>query len=421
MSDIARTRRRFLRDCTAGAAALTAASYGCGREEQLPPTEPERKLSDVLESVGPDPSTGSSQAVIVKGKYSPLVFTDQIRPRNPGESLSKQLSNAMEQLQEHLKPVRSGWGALVRMNFYVRADETAGAIRAVMARAFQEVHKPVTTFVRGDLEYSDAAFAMDVISLGGEVELPPGDRSADPASFVPSIQRSEHAVVLPYGARLFISGETKPGLLETATRGTLEELEAMLSYAGCEWADVAQLRSFMTPITEAGRVRSIIREYLGDRPIPMLTFVEWRSTANPIEIELVARVPPARAAKMTGQVEFLNPPGAAKSPVFSRAAIVNTERLLFTSGFYGDGDDTAARIRHIFGQVRTLVEQSGGNLDQLVKATYYVQDAESSKLLNEIRPEFYNPERPPAASKAIVRGVGRNDRKITVDMIAAAN
>jgi enamine deaminase RidA (YjgF/YER057c/UK114 family) len=131
-------------------------------------------------------------------------------------------------------------------------------------------------------------------------------------------------------------------------------------------------------------------------------------------------VPDARADKLAGSVEYLNPPDIKKSPVFSRAAIVRTERLIFSSGLYGDGPDAEARIRDIFGKLRTLTEQSGGNFDHLVKATYYVQDAESSKLLNEIRPEFYDPERPPAASKAIVQGVGRNDRKITVDMIAAA-
>lgn len=411
MSDFRTSRRRFLRESTAGALAITAATYGCNREEQPPPAEPppKRKLSDVLESINPNAATGASEAVLVKGKHSPLVFTDQIRPRNASESISKQFSDVMEQLRENLKPVGSGWGAIVRMHFYIRADETADAIRTVMAQLFKDVHKPATTFARGELEFSDAAFAMDVISLSGEVA----------AAESPAVRRSDHAIVLPPGPLLFVSGETKPGKLDESTRATLVELESTLRHVGCTWEDVAQLKSFVTPITDAGRVRSIINEHLGDRPKPMLCFVEWQSKL-PIEIELVARVPPARGDQMPGAVEFVTPPGATKSPVFSRAAIVKTERLLFTSGLYGEGSDAGARIRDIFGKVRTLSEQSGSNLEHLVKATYYVQDAESSKLLNEIRPEFYNPERPPAASKAIVRGVGRDDRKITVDMIAAA-
>jgi enamine deaminase RidA (YjgF/YER057c/UK114 family) len=413
MSDLPRSRRKFLRECSAGVLATTALSYGCNREESPSPEAPPQsqapsRPNDALESVRPDPATGSSEAVIVKGRNRPLVFTDQIRPRNPGESIVKQFSDAMEQLRNHLQPAASGWGALVRLHFYIRADETADEIRSVMGRAFKDVHKPATTFMRGELELPEVAFVMDAVALSGEV----GDAS--------SIRRSDHAIVLPPGALLFVSGETKKGALDQATRGTLENLDAILKLAGCGWDDVAQLKSFLTPISDAGRVRSVINDYLGNRPKPMLAFVEWKSTSSPIEIELVGRVPEARAAKMTGSVEYLNPPSIAKSPVFSRAALVSTDRLIFTSGLYGDGSDAAARIRDIFNKLRTISEQSGGNFDHLVKATYYVQDAESSKLLNEIRPEFYHPERPPAASKAIVQGVGRNDRKITVDMIAAA-
>jgi enamine deaminase RidA (YjgF/YER057c/UK114 family) len=411
MFEFRTSRRRFLRESTAGALAITAATYGCSREEPPPPPPaPARKLSDILESVNPDVATGASEAVIVKGKQIPLVFTDQIRPRNPGDPVSKQFSDVMEQLREHLKPAGSGWGALVRMHYYVRVDETADAIRGVMARVFKDVHKPATTFSRGELEFTDAAFAMDVISFSGEV----------PSEGPPSIRRTDHAIVVPSGPLLFISGEARNGSLDVATRETLVALESTLKLAGCTWADVVQIKSFVSKMPEVGRVRSIVNEHLGEQPKPMLSFVEWLSSSFPIEIELVARVPTERGDKMSGTVEFLNPPDVAKSPVFSRAAIVKSERLLFTSGLYGDGADAGARIRDIFGKVRALSEQAGSNLEHLVKATYYVQDAESSKLLNDIRPEFYKPERPPAASKAIVRGVGRTDRKITVDMIAAA-
>jgi enamine deaminase RidA (YjgF/YER057c/UK114 family) len=412
MSDFRRSRRRFLRECSAGALAITAASYGCNsQEEPQPQPQAPARLPDILESFKPDPESGSSEAVIVKGKYSPLVFTDQFRPRNPAESVNDQFTDVMEQLRDNLKSAGSGWGAMVRMHFYIRTDETAGAIRSVMARIFKEVHKPATTFTRGELEFPDAAFVVDVVSLGGEVEL--GTES-------PAVRRSERAIVLPQGALLFVSGEARGNKLDDATRETLDTLESTLRFAECGWDDVAQLKSFVTPMSAVGRVRSVIGDYFAGRPLPMLSFVEWQSKSSPIEIELVAKVPKERADKMAGSVEYLNPPDVAKSPVFSRAAIVKSERLIFTSNLYGDGSDSASRIRDIFGKLRTLAEQSGGSFDHLVKATYYVQDAESSRLLNEIRPEFYNSERPPAASKALVRGVGRTDRKITVDMIAAA-
>ena len=58
-------------------------------------------------------------------------------------------------------------------------------------------------------------------------------------------------------------------------------------------------------------------------------------------------------------------------------------------------------------------------MEHLVKATYYVTDENASSELNKIRPEFFNPQRPPAASKAKVKGLGVEGRSVMVEMIAA--
>ena len=65
-----------------------------------------------------------------------------------------------------------------------------------------------------------------------------------------------------------------------------------------------------------------------------------------------------------------------------------------------------------------LLTASGSDFKHLVKATYYVSAEDASKALNESRPEYYEPQRPPAASKAVVKGVGRKGRTLTMDMIA---
>ena len=52
------------------------------------------------------------------------------------------------------------------------------------------------------------------------------------------------------------------------------------------------------------------------------------------------------------------------------------------------------------------------------KATYYVSDNDASTKLNELWPKFYDPARPPAASKAQVFGVGVAGKSLTLDMIA---
>ncbi len=68
--------------------------------------------------------------------------------------------------------------------------------------------------------------------------------------------------------------------------------------------------------------------------------------------------------------------------------------------------------------MKTILAETGSDLRHMTKATYYVSDDETSGVLNTLRPELFDPERPPAASKATVHGVGRVDRTLTLDMIA---
>ena len=53
----------------------------------------------------------------------------------------------------------------------------------------------------------------------------------------------------------------------------------------------------------------------------------------------------------------------------------------------------------------------------LVKATYYVNNDDLNKWHNAVRPDYFSPRRPPAASKAVVAGTGRVGQSITMDFI----
>ena len=76
------------------------------------------------------------------------------------------------------------------------------------------------------------------------------------------------------------------------------------------------------------------------------------------------------------------------------------------------------QIHAIFASLKHVLGETGSDLKHLVKATYYPAADDPSAKLNEIRPEYYDPKRPPAASKAFVAGTGFAGRTITLDMIA---
>jgi type I restriction-modification system DNA methylase subunit len=63
---------------------------------------------------------------------------------------------------------------------------------------------------------------------------------------------------------------------------------------------------------------------------------------------------------------------------------------------------------------RTYLDGFSPNVQEII-------DNDASAKLNELRPKFYDPQRPPAASKAQVFGVGVANRSLTLDMIAVPN
>jgi enamine deaminase RidA (YjgF/YER057c/UK114 family) len=118
-------------------------------------------------------------------------------------------------------------------------------------------------------------------------------------------------------------------------------------------------------------------------------------------------------------IDYLATPSLPASPVYSRVARVNRGDLVFLSGLFGaEGTSGAAQVEAIFDAMIAVLGESGSDLDHLAKATYYVSEDDSSRALNDLRPNYYDPKRPPAASKAQVPGVGIEGYSITVDMIA---
>ena len=98
---------------------------------------------------------------------------------------------------------------------------------------------------------------------------------------------------------------------------------------------------------------------------------------------------------------------------------VNRGDLIYTAGLTAPKPGTAEeQVLGVFDELKGILDKTGGDFKHLAKATYYVSTEDASRKLNELRPKFYDPKRPPAASKAFVPGVGVEGRSVVVDMIA---
>jgi enamine deaminase RidA (YjgF/YER057c/UK114 family) len=347
------------------------------------------------------PGTNGSRAVVVGP--AALAHTAQILPRGvDNRNAETQTANVLDRLDTVLREVGSNLDAVVKLNVYVaRADAVAG-VRGPIARRFKDV-KPAMSLVLGALPQSDALVAMDAVAVAADVR---------------AVKRTENVAVLQVGSHVYVSGQAEKGANPVeAARKTLESLRSTLKWLGLDDGHVVQVKAFLTPVTAAADVRKECERFFGADKVPPLVFVEWKSSL-PIEIELVAASPVAKP-KYADVVEYLTPPGMTRSPIYSRVARVHSDRAIYLSGLIAAKEgDGAEQVADVFAHAAKLLDETGSDFRHLTKATYYVSDDDASAKLNEFRPRYYDPYRPPAASKAMVPGVSEVKRSVTLDLIA---
>lgn len=95
-------------------------------------------------------------------------------------------------------------------------------------------------------------------------------------------------------ALLFLSGQIAEGAtLAEQTRGTFETIAALLKAHGATLADIINIRTYLTDITQLTEYGAVRREFLTGTPPTSMTF-EVPRLFHPearIEIEVVAAVP----------------------------------------------------------------------------------------------------------------------------------
>jgi len=319
-------------------------------------------------------------------------------------------ATAIAALAGALAGLDSGLDRVVRLHVCAATDEAAAAALPLLEAALPAGHRPAITCVVGGLPSPGCLVALDAVAASRKA--------------VREVTGTAAGRILPPGTRIFVSGQAKEAdSLAEATRRTLEGLGATLDFLGRPRADVVQYKAFVAPAAEAEVVRREIAAFHAAGPVPPVVVVEWKSAARlPVEIELVAWGGPATAP---AGPEFLTPPDMTASPIYCRVVRVAAPRTIYVGGLAAarDGDaadrETAEReVNAVLGRLGEVLADAGSDLRHLVKATYYVSTDATSAALNAVRRKAYDPARPPAASKALVPGVGRPESGMVLDMIA---
>lgn len=313
----------------------------------------------------------------------------------------------------------------VRLCVYITDDSAAPKVRAEIAKAFPQGRQPAVTFVVTPLYVAGSLVAIDAVAVDRREPPRDGQLLSDFTRGIsgPNSQSTNgdpvSMVSVPGERLILVSGQAEPGELRESVRKTCESLIKTVKLAGGDADTIAQVKIFMNSLNDIEAVVDELEMSGMERVFRSVSFVQWTSNLPP-EIEVIAaqkNALPGDDAKEP--IRFLTPPWMKESPVYSKVAVTNSDRLIFTSGLYGQpASGSETEVKTLFVELEKVMKDAGSDLGHLGKATYYVTNDEVSKQLNVLRPNYYDPKRPPAASKAAVKGVGGDGLTITLDMIA---
>ena len=126
-------------------------------------------------------------------------------------------------------------------------------------------------------------------------------------------------------------------------------------------------------------------------------------------------------ARKTIQPKTLNDP----RPRYSQGILSEGGKLLFVAGqtaadregrVVGKGD-IKAQTAQVFANLKAVLEEAGGTLDDLVMTTTYIVDREYREGYNEVRRGIYK-SAPPTSTLVIVKGLAHPDYLIEIAGIA---
>ena len=297
-------------------------------------------------------------------------------------------------------------GDVAKLNLYV-SDPDPDLIRRIeteIERAWPREACPALTLIPSPIP-GDATVAADAV-----IAVPMNDDAVT--------RSTDRAAVMPPGRDiLYVSGRVGSGALAEASSDTMRQLFEVLAHLGSAPADVVQVKAFIQPMSRWETVQREIDRAFGGAGSPPIVYVAWTSPSRATEIELIAAAPDREKTEET--ISYITPPGDEASPVYSRVARVHADEVIYIGGIVArEAAAPDGEVRSVLDELRRVAEAAGSNLAHLAKATYYVSGRPASQMLNRLRPEYYLPARPPAASKISVAAIGVANRTLLLDMVA---
>ncbi|HMV08922.1 MAG TPA: RidA family protein [Cyclobacteriaceae bacterium] len=123
-----------------------------------------------------------------------------------------------------------------------------------------------------------------------------------------------------------------------------------------------------------------------------------------------------------------NPEGVAKPKGYSHAAEIDLgkSKMLIISGQVAlDAEGKVVGLNNfeqqadqVFKNIRTIVESSGGTMNDVVKLTFYLRDVSNIVKVREVRDRYVNTATPPASTLVEVSDLFRDEFLLEIEATA---
>jgi len=358
---------------------------------------------------------GDTICYAVSAPRRDLAFTRQILSKDTDQG-DFGAGGLVEELREITTRAGAGLGDVLRLNVHLAdtSDEKYAAAEKMIAEHWPRGRTPAVTFIPGRLP-EDASLACDAVFV---LDASSHDLRAIHQDVEDRVGVLDAVVAPARRDLIFASGRVGTGASYAESIPETIKLIAddYVVPLGATLRDVIQVRAYVGDLNHLDDAAAMIAQAFAPRLPPPIVFVQW-SKLDSVEIEFVIAGPPSD--RSLGGVSFFTPPGLSASPVFSRVATVHSDRIIFFSGMLGTtAQSPMAEVTSLFDTLAQRAVAVGSDLRHLVKATYLVSDTEVDRAVTTVRPKYFDPDRPPAASKIFRHTIGPADRHLLVDMIA---
>jgi len=342
--------------------------------------KPEVEITQTLE-VAPDPPAS------VTVETAKLEFLDS--PLSAKGLLSQQIRDALKALK-----AQAGGRQIVKIRAFVAGTGDQRRVQAIVSETFAEKHMAlpaVATIQVGMLPLEGAQVALEAVVVGKKAVNPNG---------------------LAFLSGMGGVGTEAPEKLLPMLDKAIADLTRATRAAGGEPGDVMRVTCLLSALDPIAEVRTRIATAF---PAAVLTAVQAQRLHDKAlaECEAVARL----RTKPPGTLTMLNPPEMNPSPMYSKGALIGSEKLILTGtqmAFNSEEKD----VHLAFQRMAKVLEAAHSSMKHVAfSGLFSLSNAVTAKI-RAVRFDYYDKAKPPASTLLVFEGLPSMDASFAIELVA---